>query len=319
MAWMRVFTTLVLVLAASRLQSQSLPDEIHIIVPVTAGSSLDARARIIAEALGLRIKRRVIVENRTGAGGTIGSLAVAKAKADGATLLFTNNSHVISPRVYSNPGYDPIKDLAPVAYGYMSGMVLVAHPSLQVGTPKALVEKLKATPSPPGYASSGVGGMPHIAMEMFRETAGVDLLHIPYRGDGQALADVLSGRVPLMISGYVVVQPHIKAGKLRALAVTSRQRTDIFPDVPTFAESGFPDYALEVWTGFFAPAGTPAEIVAKLNAEIGAAIATPAVQTQFTATGAISVLASPAKFTAFVRQEWETYGKLIKKLDLTAE
>jgi tripartite-type tricarboxylate transporter receptor subunit TctC len=130
---------------------------------------------------------------------------------------------------------------------------------------------------------------------------------------------VLSGRVPLMISGYVVVLPHIKAGKLRALAVTSRQRTDIFPEVPTFAESGFPDYALEVWTGFFAPAGTPAELVVKLNAEIGAAILTPAVQTQFTATGANSVLASPAKFTAFVRQEWEIYGKLVRKLDLTAE
>jgi tripartite-type tricarboxylate transporter receptor subunit TctC len=319
MAWKRVFTALVLMLAASRLQCQGLPEEIHIIVPVTAGSSLDARARIIAEALGQRIKRRVIVENRTGAGGTIGSLAVARAKPDGTTLLFTNNSHVVSPHLYSEAGYDAMKDLVPVAYGYVSGMVLVAHPSLQANSVGELVARVKASGSPPGYASSGTGGMPHIAMEMFKEMAGIGLLHIPYRGDGQALADVLSGRVPLMMSGYVVVQPHIKTGKLRALAVTGHQRADIFPDVPTLAQAGYPDYKLDVWTGFFAPAGIRADIVDQLNSEIGHAIATPAVQAQFAATGAQAVVASPAKFAAFVRQEWEIYRKLVPGLKLSAE
>ncbi|MEQ1879508.1 MAG: tripartite tricarboxylate transporter substrate-binding protein [Burkholderiales bacterium] len=309
----------VLVPVSPWVYAQGLPEEIRVIVPVTAGSSLDARARIIAEALGQRIKRRVIVENRTGAGGTIGSLAVAKAKPDGATLLFTNNSHVVSPHVYPGAGYDAMKDLVPIAYGYVSGMILVAHPSLQASSPAELVARVKVSASPPGYASSGAGGMPHIAMELFREMAGIDLLHIPYRGDGQALADVLSGRVPLMMSGYVVVQPHIKTGKLRALAVTGRQRTDIFPDVPTLAEAGYPDYRLEVWTGFFAPAGIRSEIVDKLNSEIAIAIATPAVQAQFAATGAQAMAASPAAFSAFVRQEWEIYRKLVTRLKLSAE
>jgi tripartite-type tricarboxylate transporter receptor subunit TctC len=316
----RAFAALaVLVPASPGLHSQGLPDEIRVIVPVTAGSSLDARARIIVEALGQRIKRRVIVENRTGAGGTIGSLAVAKAKPDGATLLFTNNSHVVSPHLYPGAGYDAMKDLVPVAYGYVSGMVLVAHPNLQANTVGELVTRIKASASPPSYASSGAGSMPHIAMELFTEMAGIELLHIPYRGDGQALADVLSGRVPLMVSGYVVVQPHINTGRLRALAVTGRQRAEIFPDVPTLAEAGYPDYRLDVWTGFFAPAGIRPEIVDKLNSEIGNAIASPAVQAQFAATGAQSVTASPAKFAAFVRQEWETFRKLVPSLKLSAK
>jgi tripartite-type tricarboxylate transporter receptor subunit TctC len=309
----------VLVLAATWLRAEGLPNEIRVIVPVTAGSSLDARARVIADAIGQRLKRRVIVENRPGAGGTIGALAVARSKPDGSTLLFTNNSHVVSPHVYANPGYDPIKDFAPVAQAYISGMVLVAHPSLQVGSLKELVALARGQTQPPGYASSGTGGLPHLATEMFKQVAGIELLHVPYRGDGQALTDVLAGRVPLMMSGYVVATPHIRAGKLRALAVTSPRRAEILPEVPTIAESGYPTYQLDTWTGFFAPAGTPAAVIDQLNHEIAAALATPAVQTQLAATGAEAAVTSPAEFAAFVRQEWETYGKLVRKLRLTVE
>ena len=308
-----------LVLAATGLQAEGLPSEIHILVPVTAGSSLDARARVIADAIGQRLKQRVIVENRAGAGGTIGALAVAKSKPDGSTLLFTNNSHVISPHVYANVGYDPIKDFAPVAQAYVSGMVLVAHPSLQVGSLEALVAFARRQPQPLSYASSGTGGLPHLATELFRQVAGIDLLHVPYRGDGQALPDVLSGRVPLMMSGYVVATPHIRAGKLRALAVTSPRRAEILPEVPTIAESGYPDYVLDTWTGFFAPAGTPVEVIDKLNHEIAAALATPAMQTQLAATGAQAAVTSPTEFAAFVRQEWKAYGELVRKLQLKPE
>jgi len=309
----------VLVLAATWLRAEGLPNEIRILVPVTAGSSLDARARVIADAIGQRLKQRVIVENRPGAGGIIGALAVARSKPDGSTLLFTNNSHVISPHIYPNAGYDPIKDFAPVAQAYVSGMVLVAHPSLQVASLKELVALARGQTQPPSYASSGTGGLPHLATELFKQVAGIELLHVPYRGDGQALSDVLAGRVPVMMSGYVVALPHIKAGKLRALAVTSRQRTGILPEVPTIAESGYPAYVLDTWTGFFAPVGTSAELIDKLNREIAASLATPAVQAHFAATGAEAAVTSPAEFAAFVRQEWETYGKLVRKLSLKAE
>ena len=308
-----------LMLAVTSLRAESLPGEIHIIVPVTAGSSLDARARVIAEAIGQRLKRRVIIENRPGAGGTLGALTVARSRPDGSTLLFTNNSHVVSPHIYASPGYDPIRDFAPVAQAYVSGMMLVAHPSLGVASLKELVVLARGQSQPPGYASSGTGSLPHLATELFKQAAGIELLHIPYRGDGQALTDVLAGRVPLMMSGYVVATPHIRAGKLRALAVTSPRRAEILPGVPTIAESGYPTYVLDTWTGFFAPAGTPAEVIDKLNHEIAAALTAPAVQAQLAATGADAAVTSPAEFAAFVLQEWEAYGKLVRKLSLKPE
>jgi tripartite-type tricarboxylate transporter receptor subunit TctC len=309
----------VLMLAATGLRAQDLPSEIHVLVPITAGSSLDARARVIADALGQRLKRRVIVDNKPGAGGTIGTLSVAKAKPDGSVLLFTNNAHVISPHVYPDAGYDPLRDFAPVTQVYVSGMVLVAHPSLQVTSVKELVS-LARTQSPElSYASSGTGGLPHLAMELFKQVAGIELLHIPYRGDGQALPDLLAGRVPLMMSGYVIAIPHIKAGKLRALAVTSPRRAEIFPHVPTIAEAGYPAYGFDTWAGILAPAGTPADIVTKLNREIAAALATPAMKAQLASTGAEAKVTSPAEFAAYLRRESEAYGKLVRKLQLKPE
>ncbi len=308
-----------LLLAATQLQSQELPADIRIIVPLAAGSSLDARARISADALGKRLNRRVIVENRAGAGGTLASAVAARAKPDGSMLVFNNNSHVISPHIYTEAGYDPVKDFVPVAQAYFSGLVLVAHPDFGVNSLKELVAKARSASQPPSYASSGTGGVPHLAMELLLSKAGVKMLHIPYKGDGQALTDVLSGRVPVLMSGYQVVLPHIRAGKLRALAVTSRTRVSILPDVPTIAQSGYPDYVLEAWAGFFAPAGTSAAVVAKLNREISTALATPALQELLTSTGAQAVSSSPEEFAAFVMQEWITYGKLVRELKLKAQ
>jgi len=198
-------------------------------------------------------------------------------------------------------------------------MVIVAHPGLQVASLKELVALTRGKTQELSYASSGTGGLPHLGMELFNQVAGIELLHIPYRGDGQALPDVLAGRVPLMMSGYVVAMPHIKAGKLRALAVTSPRRVGILPEVPTIAESGYPAFALDTWAGFFAPAGTPAEVVNKFNREIAAALATPTMQVQLAATGAEATVTSPAEFATFIRREWETYGKLVRKLQLKPE
>ncbi len=320
MRWVPGWIACACVLASGCLRAEDLPDHtIRIVVPVTAGSSLDARARVIADAVGQQIQRRMIVENRPGAGGTIGTLLVARSKPDGSTLLFTNNSHVISPHVYPDPGFDPIKDFAPVSQAYVAGMVLVAHPGLGVTTLNQLVALARGRSQPPSYASSGTGALPHLATELFKRAAGVDLLHVPYRGDGQALTDVLAGRVPLMMGGYVVAIPHIRAGKLRALAVTSRQRASILKDVPTIAEAGYPSYAVDAWTGFFAPAGTPVAVVDRFNRAIAAALATPSVQAHLAATGASSAAGPPGEFAVFVQQEWERYGKLVRELELKAE
>jgi tripartite-type tricarboxylate transporter receptor subunit TctC len=309
----------ILLLSAALLRADELPEQIRVVVPYTAGSSLDARARVIADAVGQRLERRITVENRPGAGGTIGAQQVAKSKPDGSTLLFHNNSHVVSPQIYDKPGYDPIRDFVPVTLAYASGMVLVAHPGLGANSVKDLVALARREAAPLSYASSGTGGLPHLAMELFKGTAGIDLLHVPYRGDGQALADLLAGRVSLMMSGYPVVQPHVRAGTLYALAVTSSGRAEIFPGVPTVAEAGYPGYALDVWVGFFAPANTPRAVVDRLNREIAAALTTPVVQKHLAATGARAAVNTPAEFAALVRQEGERYGSLVRELGLKAE
>jgi tripartite-type tricarboxylate transporter receptor subunit TctC len=306
-----------LVLPVAR--AQDLPDQIRIVIPLAAGSSLDARARVIAEALGRRLSQRVIVENRPGAGGTIATVAVARAKPDGATLLFNNNSHVISPYLYANAGYDPVRDFVAVARGYDSGLVLVAHPSLNVASVKDLVALAKRSPGKLSYGSSGVGSLPHFAMELFARSAGISLIHVPYRGDAQALTDLLGGQAPMMMAGYVAALPHVKAGKVRALAVSTTKRTPIFPDVPTLVEAGIADYSLTTWTGFFAPAKTPPALVERLNREIAAAIAMPIVQENYAATGAEAVQQTPAAFAAYVKEEAARYAKLVKELGLKAE
>jgi tripartite-type tricarboxylate transporter receptor subunit TctC len=299
--------------------AQTLPDPIRVVVPFAAGSSLDARARVIADALGKRLQRRVIVDNRAGAGGVVGTLFVARAKPDGATLLFTNNSHVISPHAQRDPGYDPVRDFAAVASVYESGLVLVAHPDLRVGSVKELVALGRKQGASIAYASSGTGGLPHIAMEVFKRAAGVPFTHVPYKGDSQGLTDVLAGRVPLMISGYPAAMPSIQAGTLRALAVTSSSRAAILPDVPTMTEAGHADATLNVWVGFFAPAKTPSAMIDQINRAVADAVGTPGVQAHFAATGAKAVLDSPSAFGAFVAQENARYKKLVVELGLREE
>jgi tripartite-type tricarboxylate transporter receptor subunit TctC len=317
---MRRWTALVVLLTAwVPAFAQALPDQIRIIVPLAAGSSLDARARVIAEALGRRLNQRVIVENRPGAGSTVGTAVVARAKADGSTLLFNNSSHVFSSRLYANAGYDPVADFTPVARGYDAGMVLVAHPSLNVTSVKEVVALAKKSQNKLSYGSSGVGSLPHFAMALFERAAGISMVHVPYHADAQALTDLLGGQAPLLMSGYVAALPHVKAGKLRALAVTTPRRTPILSDVPTMAEAGYPDYSVIAWTGFWAPARTPSVMVERLNRELIAAIATPLVMENFAATGAEPNPQTPAAFAAFVKQEAERYARLVREMGLKAE
>jgi len=299
--------------------ADDLPELIRIVVPLSAGSSLDSRARMLAEALGRQLQRRIIVENRPGAGGTVGALYVARARPDGSTILFNNTSHVISPHAYRNLAYDALRDFVVVSPAYESGLVLVAHPDVRATTAKELVALARSRREPLSYASSGIGGLPHLAMALFENTAGIDLVHVPYRGDAQGLTDVLPGRIPLMVSGYPAALPHVQAGKLRAIAVTSAKRTPIFPDVPTIAESGFPDYSLDVWTCFLAPARTPPTVLERLRREIRAAMATPAMQQQLAASGALPINSTPEEMTAYMGREWARYARLAQRLELKPE
>lgn len=296
-----------------------LPDQIRIVVPLAAGSSLDGRARVIAEALGRQLKQRVIVENRPGAGGTLAAQVVARAKPDGATLLFNNNSQVIAPHIYKAVGYDVMKDFAVVAGTMTSPIVLVAHPGATLSSLKDFVAMAKARGTEAVYASSGTGGVLHIAMELFLKEAGIDLTHVSYKGDSVALTDVLAGRVPVMMSGLPVAIPQIRAGKLRALAVTTGHRTTALPDVPTIAESGYPGYVMDAWSGLFAPARTPPEVLERLHREITAAMASPMVKEHIAATGSEFTPGSAADFAKFVAREHARYGRLVKLLALQSD
>jgi tripartite-type tricarboxylate transporter receptor subunit TctC len=310
--WAFVASSMIMVPALA----QDLPSQIRIIVPLVAGSSLDARCRVIADALGQRLGKRVIVENRPGAGGTIGALAVARAKPDGATLMMTNNSHTIATHIYPDPGYEPLRDLTPIVEAYTAGMVILAHPDIKVSSVKELVAASKSQHLT--YGSSGTGSLPHLAMEIFLRGAGIKVIHVPYRGDAQAMTDLLGGRISLMMSGYPTAMSQVRAGKLRAIAVTSRQRTPVFPDVPSLTEF-YPDYVIDTWATIFAPAATPPALVERLHKEFRAAIATPQVRANYEATGAEVSNRTPAQLTAFLKEESERYGKVVRALGLKPE
>lgn len=303
-------------LCAFTARAQELPSQIRLVVPLVAGSSLDARCRVIADALGKQLGRRVIVENRPGAGGSIGTAFVAKSKPDGGILLMTNNSHVIAPHIYPDPGYDPMRDFTPVLQAYTSGMVFLVHPEV----PAASLAELAALArhAPLSYGSSGTGSLPHLAMEMLLSSAGIRVTHVPYRGDAQAMTDLLGGRIHMMISGYPSAIPQVRAGKLRALAITGRTRSPAFPGVASASET-YPDYDMDAWGGFFAPARTPAPVVAQLNKALAAAIATAAVQRHYQATAAQTSTRTHAQFVQFVRQESQRYGQTVRTLGLKPE
>lgn len=292
---------------------------LRIVVPILAGASLDTRARVIASALGERLGAQPIVENKPGAGGTIGTQFVAKAPPDGSVVLFTNSSYCINPHIYRAPGYDANKDFVPVSQAYDTAVVLVVHADVKVDSVKQLVALAKVNPDAVSYASSGVGSVPHLAMEWFNELAGIQPLHVPFKGDAQALTDLVGGRVQMMVSGIPAALPHIRSGKLRALAVSTRRRVAALPEVPTVGESGYPDYDLSVWAGFFAPAGTPKPVLEKLTREIGLALTAPTVKKHMDETGAVAVGGSSADFAALVSREMLRYGRLAKKLALAVD
>jgi tripartite-type tricarboxylate transporter receptor subunit TctC len=307
-----------LLLAALPLPALAQPTDypnrpIRIIVPFSPGGAVDGPMRAIAEQMGRRLKQQVIIENRPGAGATIGSEAVAKAPPDGYTLLLASQTNAISATLYGKLAFNPIDDFAGISLLGREPGVLVVHPSLPVNSVAELVALAKKEPSKLNYASSGNGSGQHLFMAMFASMSGIQLTHVPYKGSGQAVTDLLAGTVPMAMPGAAAMVKHIRAGKLRALATTGRARAAQLPEVPTLAESGLAGYEAYVWMGLLAPRGTPRPIVEQLQREAKAALATPEVTTYMSDAGIESVGSMPAEMDAFFREERDRWAKIVKE------
>ncbi|MEO7729242.1 MAG: tripartite tricarboxylate transporter substrate binding protein [Burkholderiales bacterium] len=286
---------------------------IRIIVSYPAGGANDIVARMVGQKLHETLGANIVVDNRAGAGGTIGADIAAKAPADGYTLLMAAGAHTLAPSLYSKLPYDIARDFAPVSICAKSTYLLVVHPSVPARSVKELIALARAKPGALNYASSGIGAPPHLAGEMFNTLAKVQLTHVAYKGDTPALADLLGGHVDLAFIAVSATAPYIKAGKLRALAVTSAQRTPVMPDLPTVAEAGgLPEFDISTWWGMLAPAGTPADAVNKLSAAMAKIAAMPDIKTRFGELGLEAASNTPEQFAAFIKSEIQKFAKLAK-------
>jgi tripartite-type tricarboxylate transporter receptor subunit TctC len=311
---MRRLLMLLLCAAATQVVAQTYPSKpLKMIIPYPPGGGNDTLGRLFAAKLGERIGQPVVVENRPGAGTIIGTEAAAKSPPDGYTILLSSiATHALSPNLYAKVPYDPIRDFAPITLLGIAPTVLVVPADLPAKDLAELVAAAKAKPGALGYASGGNGTPPHINGEVFKSVAGVDLLHVPYKGGGPALVDLMAGRVQVMLDTAASAMPHVRSGKLRALAITGAKRSPEYPDIPTFAEAGLPGYDTNAWYSVHAPAGTPPEVVRRLNAELVASLKEPDVQARFKQLTTEPVGNSPEEFAAFVKAELDKYARVIK-------
>jgi tripartite-type tricarboxylate transporter receptor subunit TctC len=294
------------------------PDkQIRLIIPFPPGGSNDVVGRLVALQLSDVLGQQVYVDNRGGAGGTIGTDIAAKAAPDGYTLLVVSSAHAVNPALYKLP-YDHAKAFVPVAMFGSGTNVLAVNPELPVHSVKELIAFAKAKPGQLNYASAGVGSFQHLGGELFKLKAGVDIVHVPFRGGGPAMIDVIGGHTKIVFSSLIQTTPHIKSGQLRGLATGGAKRNPVLPDLPTIAEAGVPGYEANNWWGMLAPAGTPPAIVEKLNKAVSTALDAPELQKQFEAQGATVVKMSPAEFGAYVESETVKWGEVVKQGHITA-
>jgi len=298
---------------AATAAAQSYPARpVRIVIPLSPGGTTDVPGRIIAQRLSEALGQQFFVENRAGAGGTIGADYVAKSKPDGYTLLLTATPHVITGNLYKNLPYNTLADFAPVTRVASGPYVLTVHPSLGVNSVEELIALAKANPGKIDYASSGNGSAQHLVGALFAHMAGIELTHVPYKGSGPAQQDLIAGIVKVGFPGTPIVIPHVKAGRLKALAVTTTRRSPQMPDVPTIAEAGVPGYEAIVWVGLLAPAGTPPDVIAKLNNEIGKLLRSPEVQQLLASSGVDATPTTPEEFGAYLKSEFEKWGKVVR-------
>jgi len=287
---------------------------IRLIVPFPPGGSTDILARALGEKLAQGLAQPVVIDNRPGAGGSIGAEAVARAAADGYTLMMGHlGTLAVNPAIYKNLPYDPVKSFAPVSLMAIVPSVLVVNPSLPVASAGELVAYAKAHPGKLTYGSAGNGSTSHLTTEYFKLITGTDILHVPYKGVGPMLTDLVSGQLSMGLNGAPAVMAHVNAGRLRALAVTSLKRLQALPQVPTLDEAGVRGFDASGWYGVVAPAGTPQAIVARLNAEIGRAMQTPELRSRLDSEGALPAPGTPEAFAAFIRAEIARWAEVLKR------
>jgi len=293
--------------------AQTFPTRpVRLISPYPPGGGNDIVSRIVAEKLGPLLGQNVIVENRAGAGGNVGTEVAARAPADGHTLVMGSLSHPINATLYRRLPFDPIKDFATVTVLAAGAYVLVSHPSLPVKNVRELVALAKARPGQINYGSAGNGAGGHLGMEMFKNMAGIDLVHVPYKGTAPAMAETVAGQVSLDMDNMLALLPQVKAGRLRPLAVTTLKRSSLLPEVPTMDESGFKGFEVSPWFGVLAPAGTPKDVIARLHGEMVKVLRMPDVRERLLQQGAEPVGNTPEQFDAYLRAEVEKWAKVVK-------
>jgi tripartite-type tricarboxylate transporter receptor subunit TctC len=293
---------------------------IKIIVPTPAGGPVDVIARLIGNYLASSLGQAVVIDNRPGAGNTIGSKEAAQAEPDGYTLLYSSASGlVLAPILQKNAGYDPLASYDPIVLVAQSSTVLVVHPSLPVNSVQELVAYAKANPGEVNFSSGGIGVLPHLIGEWFKSTASIDIVHVPYRGGGPSINDLLAGQVQMTFEGTSVLLPLIRSGKLRALATTSAKRSSELPDLPTMAESGFPGFVSTSWTGLLAPVRTPRVVIDRLNARINEGLDSPQLRSALATLSNQPLGGTPQDFTELMKSDIGKWGPIVKALGLNAD
>jgi tripartite-type tricarboxylate transporter receptor subunit TctC len=306
--------------ASSALAASFADRPIKLIVPFPAGGAADVMARGLAQQLEIELKQQIIVDNRGGAGGAPAAESAAHAAPDGNTLFFgTMGTQAINTSLYPKLRYDPVRDFAPVALTHTTPRVLVVGPSVEASTVADLIQAARAQPDKFTYGSAGSGSSSHLSGALFEDLAGVQMLHVPYKGSAPLLYDVLAGRVDMTFDSYTVYEKHIKSGRVRALAVTSRNRIGVAPHLPTLAESGLKGYEVSNWLGVFAPAGTPPAVIKQLNAAIGKAMAAPELRQRLTAIGIEPAFSTPEELGELVRSEIPKWAVIVKRTGAKAE
>ena len=302
------------------LSAESYPSRpVRIIVPFAPGGGTDLTARVVSQPLSERLGQPVVIENRPGAGTMLGTELTAKAAPDGHTIMIASASHALNPSLYKKVPYDPLKDFSAITLAISFPFILATHPSVPVQSTKDLIAYAKANPGKLSYASSGTGATNHLAGELFKNMASVDMVHVPYKGGGPAMNDVIAGQVQLIFGTVLETMPQVRAGRLKGLAVSSGKRAAFAPEVKTIAEDGLPGYDVTGWYAFVAPAAVPRPVLARLNKEMTAILSSPAVKERLTAMGAEPWPTTPEQGQKFIASEVARWGKLIRAAKITAD
>ena len=311
---------LAVTLSATQAPAQTYPTRaIKIVVPATPGGAIDIIARLVGEKISVSLGQSVVVENKPGASNNLGTDIVAKSPPDGYTLVIVASSHATNKHMFKSLPYDPVKDFEPVVYTHVVPLLLAVHPSVPAKTVPELITWIKANPDKANYASSGPGSSLHMAAELFMNMSGTKMLHVPYKGSSAAHPDLMGGRTMMIFDTISAIQQHVTSGAVRGLAVTTSERSPAVPDLPTISEAALKGYDAATWGGILAPAGTPKEIVAKLNTAINAALQADDVKARLTSVGVQIQGGTPERFAEVIKGEVEKWGKLVKEAGIQPE